>query len=181
VTGSTVINETQRLETQSRSVRCLHAAADGSLVIGFAGWGLGRRHDGSYKRIEAAQGLPDDYVAQVLSDGKGGLWFTGNRGLFQVRLDELAAVAEGRERVCTASLTVGMRGCQAFRPSLTTVRPPGAERMGAFGFPPGTVCWSFRPGRFATIHRRRRCCLPKSRWMINWSRCGQPVAVESRR
>jgi signal transduction histidine kinase len=42
--------------------------------------------------------LFDDYISQILSDGQGGLWFTGNRGLFQVRLDELAAVAEGRSR-----------------------------------------------------------------------------------
>ena len=97
VTGSAVMNETQRLKEQSLSVRCLHAAADGSLLIGFAGWGVGRRHNGNYKRIGAARGLHDEYVSQILSDGKGGLWLTGNRGLFQVRLDELAAVAEGRE------------------------------------------------------------------------------------
>jgi signal transduction histidine kinase len=97
VTGSAVVNETQELEEQSLSVRCLHAAADGSLLIGYAGWGIGRKHNGKYKRIGATGGLYDEYVAQILSDGKGGLWLTGNRGLFQVRLDELVAVAEGRE------------------------------------------------------------------------------------
>ena len=32
----------------------------------------------------------------MLSDGQGGLWLTGNHGLFQVRLEELVSVAEGR-------------------------------------------------------------------------------------
>jgi signal transduction histidine kinase len=40
--------------------------------------------------------LYDDYISQMLSDGQGGLWLTGNHGLFQVRLQELVDVAEGR-------------------------------------------------------------------------------------
>jgi signal transduction histidine kinase/ligand-binding sensor domain-containing protein len=96
VQGREVVNETETVEEKPLSVRCLHAAPDGSLLIGYAGWGLGRWHEGKYKRIGATQGLNDDYVAQILTDGTGGLWLTGNHGLFQVRLDELVAVAEGR-------------------------------------------------------------------------------------
>jgi len=96
VQGRRVVNEIEKMEERLLSVRCLHTAPDGSLLIGYAGWGLGRWHEGKYKRIGLAQGLNDDYVAQILTDGTGGLWLTGNHGLFQVRLDELVAVAEGR-------------------------------------------------------------------------------------
>ena len=78
------------------SVRCLHTTADGSLWIGYAGRGIGRWHDGRYSRITTAEGLYDDFVSQMLSDDQGGLWLTGNHGLFQVRLGELMDVAEGR-------------------------------------------------------------------------------------
>jgi signal transduction histidine kinase/ligand-binding sensor domain-containing protein len=98
VAGDTVVNEggAQAQADPSLSVRCLHATADGSLWIGYAGWGVGRWHDGHYARVGAAQGLFDDYVSQMLSDGQGRLWLTGNRGLFQVGLKEMVAVAEGR-------------------------------------------------------------------------------------
>jgi ligand-binding sensor domain-containing protein/signal transduction histidine kinase len=78
------------------SIRCLHATPDGSLWIGYAGWGLGRLKAGYYSRITTAQGLNDDYISQILSDGKGWLWLAGNRGVFRVELDEVEDVAEGR-------------------------------------------------------------------------------------
>lgn len=97
VDGDRVINEVgAQEEGQSFSVRCLHATADGSLWIGYAGWGVGHWRQGLYGRISAAQGLYDDYVSQMLSDGQGGLWLTGNHGLFQVRLKDLVEVAEGQ-------------------------------------------------------------------------------------
>jgi signal transduction histidine kinase/ligand-binding sensor domain-containing protein len=96
VAGDTVVNEVEAQAGPPYSVRCLHTTADGSLWIGYAGWGVGRWHDGHYARISTAQGLYDDYVSQMLSDGQGGLWLTGNHGLFKARLEELVAVAEGQ-------------------------------------------------------------------------------------
>ena len=96
IRGRTIVNELAAQNRPSYSVRCLHTTADGSLWIGYAGWGIGRWHDGHYSRITTTQGLYDDYVSQMLSDGQGGLWLTGNHGLFQVRLEELVDVAEGR-------------------------------------------------------------------------------------
>ncbi len=94
--GGTVVNELAAQKGPPLSVRCLHTTADGSLWIGYASWGIGRLHEGHYSRITATQGLYDDFVSQMLSDGQGGLWMTGNHGLFEVRLGELADVAEGR-------------------------------------------------------------------------------------
>jgi signal transduction histidine kinase/ligand-binding sensor domain-containing protein len=96
IQGGTVVNELAAQKGPPYSVRCLYTTADGSLWIGYAGYGIGRWHDGHYARISTAQGLYDDYVSQMLSDGHGGLWLTGNHGLSQVRLDELVDVAEGR-------------------------------------------------------------------------------------
>ena len=96
IQGRTVVNELAAQKGPPFSVRCLHTTADGSLWIGYAGWGIGRWHNGHYSRITTTQGLYDDYVSQMLSDDQGGLWLTGNHGLFQVRLEELVAVAEGR-------------------------------------------------------------------------------------
>ncbi len=58
---------------------------------------MGRWHDGHYSRITSNEGLYDDFVSQILADGQGGMWLTGNHGLFQVRLEELVDVAEGRK------------------------------------------------------------------------------------
>jgi signal transduction histidine kinase len=94
--GGKVINELDAETPQPSSIRSLLATPDGSLWIGYAGRGLSRWHGGHYTRITMIQGLYDDYISQMLSDGQGGLWLMGNHGLFQVRLDELVDVAEGR-------------------------------------------------------------------------------------
>jgi signal transduction histidine kinase/ligand-binding sensor domain-containing protein len=92
-----IVNELGAQKGPPYSVRCLETTADGSLWIGYAGWGIGRWHDGRYARIGTAQGLYDDYVSQILSDGQGGLWVTGNHGLFKVRLEDMVDVAQGRK------------------------------------------------------------------------------------
>jgi signal transduction histidine kinase/ligand-binding sensor domain-containing protein len=83
-------------EERPLSIRFLHATADGSLWIGYAGWGVGRWKDGHHVRVTAAQGLYDDYVSQILADDRGELWMNSNHGLFTVRLQDLVEVAEGR-------------------------------------------------------------------------------------
>lgn len=99
VTGDALVNETGAQSKDAEtlfSVRCLHATADGSLWIGYAGGGVGRWWHGTYARITSAEGLYDDYVSQIHADGQGGMWITGNHGLFKVREADLANVAEGR-------------------------------------------------------------------------------------
>ena len=44
----------------------------------------------------AEQGFSDDYISQILEDGKGRLWFAGNRGVFYVRQIDFDDRAAGR-------------------------------------------------------------------------------------
>jgi signal transduction histidine kinase/ligand-binding sensor domain-containing protein len=96
VNGNQLTDETTNLFGEPLSIRYLYATPDGSLWIGFAGWGLGRIKNGQFSRISDAQGLYDNYISQIISDGRGNLWFGSNRGIFKVSLQELDAVAEGR-------------------------------------------------------------------------------------
>ncbi|HEY2083304.1 MAG TPA: triple tyrosine motif-containing protein, partial [Verrucomicrobiae bacterium] len=96
VEGRVATNEVGAQKGPPYSVRCLHTTPDGSLWIGYAGSGVGRWYNGRYSRISINEGLYDNSVSQMLSDGQGGLWLTGNHGLFRVQLRELIDVAEGR-------------------------------------------------------------------------------------
>ncbi len=121
-----VVLESAVNEPRLLSVRALHTTADGSLWIGYAGWGLGRLWNGHYTRITTQVGLYDDYISQILSDRHGGLWFTGNHGLFKVALEELKAVTEGhmdRVRSIVYGKSEGLPSLQpAFEDSPTVCR-----------------------------------------------------------
>jgi ligand-binding sensor domain-containing protein/signal transduction histidine kinase len=94
VTGDTLIDETAKFPKYS--IRCLYGASNGDLWIGYAGFGVGRLHGGKMTRFGASQGLPNDYVSQILADGKGGMWFAGNRGIFRVPEQDFDDVESGR-------------------------------------------------------------------------------------
>ena len=94
VTGDTLTDESAAYPKYS--IRCLLGTADGSLWIGYAGFGVGRLHDGRISRFATAQGLPNDYVSQILSDEKGEIWLAGNRGIFQVPEQNFDDVESGR-------------------------------------------------------------------------------------
>src|SRR5271170_1230364 len=66
------VNETAQMNS-TNSVRSLLATPDGSVWIGYAGWGLGRFENGHFSKITSDNGLADDYISQIVSDGKG--WF----------------------------------------------------------------------------------------------------------
>ncbi|MEY2466562.1 MAG: hypothetical protein QOD03_1083, partial [Verrucomicrobiota bacterium] len=93
VTGDVLVDETAK--SSSLSIRCLHGAANGDLWIGYAGAGAGRLRDGSITRFSADQGLPNDYVAQIMTDNRGSVWFASNQGIFQVRESDFDGVANG--------------------------------------------------------------------------------------
>lgn len=93
VKGNQLVDETSGITNRLLSIRCLYAAADGSLWIGYAGWGIGWLKDGHYARISSEQGLYDDYISQIVDDGQGWLWCAGNRGIFEVPLEQLEMAA----------------------------------------------------------------------------------------
>ena len=86
-------------------VRALHVDQNGFLWIGTEGMGLARldpRDWGPGKTgsriisIRQKDGLFDNGIHQILDDGLGSLWMSTNRGIFQVKRDELNAFAAGR-------------------------------------------------------------------------------------
>ena len=89
-------DETHQTLVEPRPIRSLLATPDGSLWIGYGGDGLGRLKDGRFSHCRMDQGLHDDYLSNIISDGRGRLWFAGNRGIFSVREAELVELAEDR-------------------------------------------------------------------------------------
>jgi len=88
-------------ETLAGNVLALHEEADGSLWIG-TGEGLYRWKAGRLRRFTRAEGLPDERAFHLLSDGRGHLWMSGNKGVFRMPLSELEDVAEGRRARVTS-------------------------------------------------------------------------------
>ena len=97
IDGDELVDETPGVTNRLLSIRCLYPASDGSLLIGYANWGIGRLKDGKFYRFTSDRGLYDDYVSQMVADDRGWLWCAGNRGMFRVSLAQLNDIAEGRD------------------------------------------------------------------------------------
>lgn len=96
VSKGVLTNETRSTLADAAVIRSLCATPDGSVWIGYAGQGLGRLRNGDFSHFLMAQGLHDDYISNMLPDGRGRLWFAGNRGIFSVRIKELDDCGSGR-------------------------------------------------------------------------------------
>jgi len=67
-------------------------------------------------RFTSENGLPNDYVSQILEDGWDSLWFAGNQGVFKVRTRDFDDVASGtatRLWPVVYGRSEGVRGLQA--------------------------------------------------------------------
>jgi ligand-binding sensor domain-containing protein/signal transduction histidine kinase len=114
VTGDALVDETAK--SSSLSIRCLHAETNGDLWIGYGGAGVGRLRNGSVTRFSTDQGLPNDFVAQILTDNHGSVWFAGNQGIFRVReqdFDDLAKGLDTRVWPVVYGRNEGLPGLQA--------------------------------------------------------------------
>jgi signal transduction histidine kinase/streptogramin lyase len=96
VKEETLVDETPGTLARPRPIRCLYATTDGSVWIAYSSAGLGRLRDGKFAQIGMEQGLPDNSLCGIGSDGQGALWFAADHGIFQVRQRELDALAEGK-------------------------------------------------------------------------------------
>ena len=96
VTGDQVVVVSPRPSQELASIRCLYATLEGSLWIGYAGWGVGRLKNGRYAEFNTSQGLYNDYISHIVADNRGWLWFGANRGIFKVRLQDFQDVADNR-------------------------------------------------------------------------------------
>jgi signal transduction histidine kinase/ligand-binding sensor domain-containing protein len=143
VDGDSVVDETPPAK-RLLSIRCLFAAPDGSLWIGYAGWGIGRLKDGKFFRLTSEQqGLYDDYVSQMAADDNGWLWCAGNRGVFRVSLAQLNDVAEGRSKSVRSI---------AYGPAEGANLQPNYENGStAFRSPEGQIYFPMRTG-LAIVH-----------------------------
>ncbi|HEY9508454.1 MAG TPA: two-component regulator propeller domain-containing protein, partial [Verrucomicrobiae bacterium] len=114
VTDGVLTDESTK--SSSISIRCLLAAANGDVWIGFAGAGVGRLRDGKVTQFTTDQGMPNDYVSQILKDEPDSLWFAGNQGIFQVRerdFDDVTAGLATRVWPVVYGRSEGMPGLQA--------------------------------------------------------------------
>ncbi len=110
------VDETPNTLSVPQSIRCLLSTADGSLWIGYAGRGVGRLKAGHFSLYQQEQGLPDDYISQILPDERGRLWFAGNRGIFNVKqkdFDDLSQERISRVRSVSYGSNEGLPGTQA--------------------------------------------------------------------
>ena len=114
ISNDTVVDET--VKSGALSIRCLHAATNGDVWIGYAGAGVGRLRNGQIIRFGREQGLPNDYIAQILTDDRGNIWFGSNQGIFRVREQDFDDVASGATKQVEAAIygrSEGMPGLQA--------------------------------------------------------------------
>ncbi|HWD91929.1 MAG TPA: two-component regulator propeller domain-containing protein [Verrucomicrobiae bacterium] len=114
ISGDTLTDET--LKSKSISVRCLQAATNGDLWIGYAGAGVGRVRDGHFEHFGAEQGLPNDFIAQILTDNQGNVWFGSNQGIFRVSERDFEEVIAGTKKQVNPTVygrSEGLAGLQA--------------------------------------------------------------------
>ena len=76
----------------------VHADAEGVIWIGTLGGGLLRFQDGKFTRYTPREGLPNEYVSQILEDGRGQLWLGTRGGIVRVSKVELNQIARGETR-----------------------------------------------------------------------------------
>jgi signal transduction histidine kinase/ligand-binding sensor domain-containing protein len=148
--GDRVSNETPGATNRLLSIRCLCATPDGSLLIGYAGWGIGWLKNGHFARITTEQGLYDDYVSQIVADNRGWLWCAGNRGIFRVQMNQLLAVAEGQSSRVRCIVYSRGEGFPNLQPDYEN--SPGAlrSRDGRIWFPMQTGLAVIYPDRVPT-------------------------------
>lgn len=75
--------------------RTLYADGEGIVWIGTLGGGLLRFQDGNFTRFTPRDGLPNEYVSQILEDRRGRLWLGTRNGITRVDKQALNKSAGG--------------------------------------------------------------------------------------
>jgi ligand-binding sensor domain-containing protein/signal transduction histidine kinase len=114
----TVFDDRNKGPLREIEVQALAEGDDGSVWIGTYGGGLSRFKDGRFTTYTKAQGLINDFVTSLCSDGRGGLWigtdgglshlsggrfesFTAKDGLFRNEVHALARDSDGSLWIAT--------------------------------------------------------------------------------
>jgi ligand-binding sensor domain-containing protein/signal transduction histidine kinase len=95
-TGDEVTDVAAKIEPHPSAIRSLLATPDGTLWLGYAGRGVGRYKNGHYTGFSTDEGMYDNFVSQIVADGRGWIWFGADHGIFKVREEDFDDVAEGR-------------------------------------------------------------------------------------
>ena len=93
VEGEQLIAQGTQVGLLGHDILGLHADRDGTVWIGTVGDGLWRWRDGVFVHYQVADGLPDDRIYAIETDGAGNLWLGSSAGIFlvsQAALDRLA-------------------------------------------------------------------------------------------
>jgi signal transduction histidine kinase len=77
------------LDRPSGAINAIRIDADGLVWLGTAERGLIVGREGRWRTLDAARGLPDNNVTQILDDGRGSLWFGSTRGIFRAGRQDL--------------------------------------------------------------------------------------------
>lgn len=115
----------------------LHFDNDGVLWIGSLGGGLLQFKDGKFTRFTTREGVPDDYVSQILEDGRGQIWLGTRVGIARAAKKNLNTFARGTNAPLTF-ITYGKYD------GLPAVQCSGGNQPN---------CWKSRDGRlwFSTV------------------------------
>ncbi|MBV8072991.1 MAG: hypothetical protein JO270_24030, partial [Acidobacteriaceae bacterium] len=87
----------------SRAVDCYYIDHARRIVwMGTLGSGLLRWKDGVITHVRVKDGLYDNRIYSILSDGKSNLWLASSKGIFRVSDEELEQFAHGQARFVTS-------------------------------------------------------------------------------
>lgn len=77
-------------------ITALYADSSGILWIGTAGSGLRCWSDGKITTFTTKNGLIDDFIYGVAEDSRGSLWMSTNRGIIQIKRDDIFNFIQGK-------------------------------------------------------------------------------------
>lgn len=90
---------TPRIAPDSESpdyIMSMSADDDGTLWLATGSRGMLRFKDGNFTRFTVKEGMSDNLLFHILDDGRGNLWFGGNKGIFKVVKQEFNDFADGK-------------------------------------------------------------------------------------
>jgi signal transduction histidine kinase/ligand-binding sensor domain-containing protein len=117
IRGDEISDESKNVFHIATSARGICARPDGSVWFVCAGSGVAWL-DGAGRTgtVTAEQGLPDNYISQIIADDNGWLWFGSDHGIFKASEQSLKDVAQGklpRVQCIEYGRNVGLPGLQA--------------------------------------------------------------------
>jgi signal transduction histidine kinase/ligand-binding sensor domain-containing protein len=90
------IIDARQMSGITRPIQAMLVTDDGTLLIGCRIGGITYLRNGVFGAISTPQGLYDENIMQIVSDGRGWIWFGSSHGIFKVRQRDLTDFADGK-------------------------------------------------------------------------------------